>query len=200
MYVRRIVSGQMVSRQGVPYKTEQVGLIWDLLLQLNQNPTIASELAKRRGSQELCRALFQETAATLTGRLRGRVDYCAARNTPFQGLAADGAKPALFRLTAEGYRVVAFVHDEIVVELPSDVDHDQEAERVKRIMCEAMGEVTRGVPVRAEAVVMERWSKKAEPIYDGDGRLTLWKEESCAARDGHQADQVMTAAVGAQVG
>ena len=115
----------MVSRQGVPYKTEQVGLIWDLLLQLNQNPTIASELAKRRGSQELRRALFRETAATLTGRLRARVDYCAARNTPFQGLAADGAKLALFRLTAEGYRVVAFVHDEIVVELPSDVNCDQ---------------------------------------------------------------------------
>ena len=35
---------------------------------------------------------------TLTGRKRGNTSYCAEKNTPFQGLAADGAKIALYNL------------------------------------------------------------------------------------------------------
>ena len=67
---------------------------------------------------------------TLTGRVRGRVGFTQARNTPFQGLAADGAKLALWALIRAGYRVVAFIHDEIIVELPEEgVDHAAEARR-----------------------------------------------------------------------
>ena len=39
-------------------------------------------------------AATRASVATLTGRIRGRVRYSQARNTPFQGLAADGATPA----------------------------------------------------------------------------------------------------------
>lgn len=49
----------------------------------------------------------------------GSVNYTQARNTPFSGLAADGAKLALWNLTHIGYRVAAFVHDEFLIELPN---------------------------------------------------------------------------------
>ena len=35
-------------------------------------------------------------ATTLTGRVRRYCSYCSAANAPFQGLAADGAKKALW--------------------------------------------------------------------------------------------------------
>ena len=54
---------------------------------------------------------------TLTGRLGAAAAYCARHNTVFQGLAADGAKLALWQLYRAGYRIVNFVHDEIVVEV-----------------------------------------------------------------------------------
>ena len=48
------------------------------------------------------------------------MNYTQARNTPFSGLAADGAKMALWNLTHIGFRVSAFVHDEFVIELPNN--------------------------------------------------------------------------------
>lgn len=57
----------------------------------------------------------------------GGATYCATCNTFFQGLAADMAKDAAFNLAAGTYlgagdlagsRVVAFIHDEFLVEVP----------------------------------------------------------------------------------
>ena len=94
--------------------------VWDGLIALNRNAELAPLLARRQGSEELSRRLFCSGVTTLTGRVRGRVSFTQARNTPFQGLAADGAKLALWELIRAGYRVVAFIHDEILIELPED--------------------------------------------------------------------------------
>lgn len=48
------------------------------------------------------------------------MNFTQARNTPFSGLAADGAKTALWNLTHIGFRVVAFIHDEFVIEIPNN--------------------------------------------------------------------------------
>ncbi len=60
-----------------------------------------------------------------SGRLRGGVSYTDACNGMFQGLAADIAKDAGFKLARECYagrlagcRIVNFVHDEYVIEVP----------------------------------------------------------------------------------
>jgi hypothetical protein len=44
---------------------------------------------------ELEAKLFGTDVATLTGRLRGGVSFTQSCNTPFSGLAADGAKLGL---------------------------------------------------------------------------------------------------------
>ena len=56
---------------------------------------------------------------TLTGRLRAKASFCARHNTVFQGLAADGAKLGLWNLWRAGFRIVNFIHDEVLVEVPA---------------------------------------------------------------------------------
>ena len=112
----------------------------------------------------------------MTGRIRGRVSYSQCRNTPFQGLAADGAKLALWRLMREGYRIVGFVHDEVLIELPDEggyVSLDL-VERAVAILCEEMASVlVGGIPVGCEATLSTCWSKDAVPIVR-DGRMFPW--------------------------
>jgi len=96
---------------------------------------------------------------TITGRLRGDADYCSSKNTPFQGLAADGAKLALFYLEKAGFKPVAFVHDEIICEEPKR-GHMNRFEEMKRIMTESMQLVVPDVKIGVEGHVMNKWEKK----------------------------------------
>jgi hypothetical protein len=119
--VRKVARGQPYRADGNPYDEAFCRRIWDGLGRLaGPAGRLSGLLTGRRGSPELEARLFGARVATLTGRVRGGVGYTQARNTPFQGLAADGAKLALWRLVREGYRVVGFVHDEVLVELPDE--------------------------------------------------------------------------------
>ena len=95
---------------------------------------------------------------TLTGRKRGRTTYCAEKNTRFQGLAADGAKIALYNLLRRGFKVVGFVHDEIITEVSkreaSDMLHAQE-----KIMIDAMKQVCPDVLIGVESAISEFYTK-----------------------------------------
>ena len=116
----------------------------------------------------------------MSGRVRGEVFYTAACNSYFQGLAADAAKDAgwhLLRATRggdlQGWLLWNFVHDEYLLEGPVE-DGDRAAKVVQRIMIEA---ATRWMPDlhhSAEATLMRRWSKSAEPTFDAAGRLVPW--------------------------
>jgi hypothetical protein len=169
--IRNVVSGKTHRADGTPYKDRFLSGVWTGLIALNRNDEMAPLLARRDGSEELRSRLFTDGVTTLTGRIRGRVSYTAARNTPFQGLAADGAKLALWELTRSGYRVVAFVHDEVVIELPEDADHTEEAKVIETILNEAMAQVIGDVPVACEYALCRRWSKKAKAVHDENGRL-----------------------------
>jgi hypothetical protein len=118
--LRRIVRGENVRKDGRPYSQNFIRRVWTRIQLINRSCALAPLLAKRQGSEELEQLLFGSRAVTLTGRVRGRVGFSAAKNTPFQGLSADGAKLALWRLMREGYRVVGFVHDEVLIELPDE--------------------------------------------------------------------------------
>jgi hypothetical protein len=110
-----------------------------------------------------------------SGRLRARAKFCAACNTPFQGLGADVAKRALWlawRATVGlselgeadplyGCHIVNFVHDSIMVEAPEARAHDA-ALRLQALMQQASAEILRDVPGKADIVVTRRWSKKAQ--------------------------------------
>jgi len=125
---------------------------------------------------ELWRYLEGESGKviTLTGRVRAGTTYTQEKNTPFQGLAADGAKLALWQLVKQGYRVIAFIHDEFLIELPEDCDQTQTAKEIEDICCRAMQDLTSTIPIRCEYALMRNWSKKAEEVRDSEGRLMVW--------------------------
>jgi DNA polymerase I-like protein with 3'-5' exonuclease and polymerase domains len=109
-------------------------------------------------------------------RREGRVFISG--NTPFQGLAADGAKKSLYTLTKKGYKLVAFVHDELDFELPiirgpeGRVGVSAKAvDDICKTMCDEMQELTGRVPIAVDYVVSKKWKKdgKSERIRLEDG-------------------------------
>jgi DNA polymerase-1 len=113
-----------------------------------------------------------------TGFERGRCIYTEACNTPFQHLAAIGAKRAVWRAVREGAQhgifPVVFAHDEIIAELPEDGAHDA-AHMLARIMIEEMQALVPDVLIAAEPAIARRWYKGMEAVHDANGRLVCWE-------------------------
>jgi DNA polymerase I-like protein with 3'-5' exonuclease and polymerase domains len=117
-----------------------------------------------------------------SARIRSRCSYTAACNSYFQGLAADAAKEALFRVSKAchidprsdlwGSHIVAFIHDEIIIEAPID-RVDEAARALSEVMEEAFALWVPEVPSKVETVAMLRWSKDADRVVE-DGRLVPW--------------------------
>jgi hypothetical protein len=174
--VRKILEGDPKRRDGAPYCEGYVQKVWADLARVNRDPDIQEALEDRVPSKGLARRVCQSAVATLTGRIRGRVRYSQARNTPFQGLAADGAALALFALVREGFRVVGFVHDEVLVELADEGGFVSEAvvRRVEEVLRREMaGVLSGGVPVGVESALATRWHKKAKLVVR-EGRVYPW--------------------------
>ena len=121
------------------------------------------------------RLVDQGKVLTATGRLRFGASYCARHNTLFQGLAADGAKLALWKLWRAGYRLVNFLHDEVIIEAPAGDDLRQHAETIRRLMVEGMREVVPDVRIDVDYAAAARWYKSAKDVADAEGRLLLWE-------------------------
>ena len=153
--VRKIVEVRPVKQDGTPYSEHYVERVWNWLNELNRRSELGRVLSMRVGSEDLADRLFSTSVATISGRIRAGVLYTAERNTQFQGLASDGAKLALTALVAYGYRVVGFVHDEILVELADQGGYvrRETVENVVRIVRNEMEKVTYGVPVGCEYTI-----------------------------------------------
>jgi DNA polymerase-1 len=117
-----------------------------------------------------------------SNRWRGGVSFCKAANSFFQGMAADGMKRALFEVTRACYlpgsvlygcRVVNEIHDELLLEAPADIASDA-AILLTDIMEAGFNYYTPDVPVEAEPVLMDRWSKDAAQIIE-NGKLKVWR-------------------------
>lgn len=100
----------------------------------------------------------QGSVWTLTGRLRADTTYCAEKNTAFQGLAADGAKIALYNLMDAGYKLVGFVHDEIITEVPENTAEEMRGLQ-EEIMINSMSLVVPDVKISVESTVSSRYCK-----------------------------------------
>lgn len=108
-----------------------------------------------------------------SGRIRGGLDYCSCANTYFQGRVADGTKLALWRLAwacyvdtqspLYGSRLVLFLHDEVILEVPSDRVHEC-GDEIVRILVGAVQEVIPDIPITSAAVAFRRWYKGAKPV------------------------------------
>ncbi len=117
-------------------------------------------------------------------RVRGYIPYTVMCNSYFQGLAADAAKSALLPLARECYieedsplfgsRPVLFIHDEVIAEIPEDMASEA-GPRMAEIMVENFNRYVPDCPVTASPALMYRWSKEAEPVYDKEGNLQVWK-------------------------
>lgn len=118
-------------------------------------------------------------------RIRGLVGYCDGCNTLFQGRTADGAKHALTQVMREMYvvpesplygsRVEVFLYDEIIASVPAAPERAHAAaQRLADIMRQSMQEWLPDVPVTCKPALMERWYKKAKPVYR-DGLLVPWR-------------------------
>ena len=91
-FLRRILAGETTqSGSTKPYGHDRIDSVWNALRRLSRHPQLSTAIASRDTSEAtgLVRMLFGSPITTLTGRIRGRVSFTAARNTPFQGLAAD---------------------------------------------------------------------------------------------------------------
>jgi DNA polymerase I-like protein with 3'-5' exonuclease and polymerase domains len=120
----------------------------------------------------------------VSNRIRGGLDFCNGANTLFQGLAADGAKHALTRVSSDCYtdtssplwgtRPVVFVHDEIFAETPIQ-GASKAAKKLAEIMISCMEEYVPDVAIDAKPALMRRWLKNAEPCYDVLGDLVPWE-------------------------
>lgn len=122
----------------------------------------------------------------VSDRVRGQCGFCDGANTRFQGLAADLAKDALWRVTRECYtvgtalygcRVFAFVHDQLILEAPEGRAAEA-AERLSWVMCDTGREWCPDVPFKAAPVLTDRWYKEASEVRDAFGRLLVWTPEA----------------------
>ena len=169
------------TRAGAPYPASDVEYLWSKLQILaDELPgKWATTLRERKPSPGLRKAvaghLDRSDVFVLTGRLRANAGYTARHNTIFQGLTSDGAKLALWHVWRAGYRVVNFIHDELLVEVPAGGDLGAEAERVKSLMIDGMTAVLPDMTVRVEYAASDCWSKAATAVFDDAGRLRVWR-------------------------
>ncbi len=113
-----------------------------------------------------------------SGRIRGGASFCAAANGFFQGLAADGAKDAVWAVAWECYideasplfgcRPSFFIHDEIGIEIPYDTLGPKRAaaaaQRLSTVMIESMRKWIPDIPISCKPVMCRRWYKGAEQV------------------------------------
>jgi DNA polymerase I-like protein with 3'-5' exonuclease and polymerase domains len=136
-------------------------IVWDGLRELvGDDRVLWEQITNKMGEgYPLWRLLLGDMAVTLTGRVRAGISYTEARNTPFQGLAADGAKVALYNLWLEGHRIVAFIHDEIICEVPEE-SAEEDLKEIEKIMIDSMSSVLGcDIPVKVEGQVADKWTK-----------------------------------------
>ena len=122
-----------------------------------------------------------------SNRYRGLIPYTVACNTFSQGLGADAAKYALYKLVKTCYtdqssilygcRPVNFIHDEYMVESPDDEFAHDRAHAMAKLITDSANEWLPDVPTRAKPLLSRRWSKLAKAKYDSSGRLVPWDDE-----------------------
>jgi hypothetical protein len=119
---------------------------------------------------------------------RGRATYCAACNSPFQGLGALAAGAITFELQRRAYsdpksalfgcRMVVHAYDQWVLECP--IPRVTEAAAELTWVIENIG--ARKIPdvrLKAPASASATWSKSAERVVDGTGNLLIWGTPQC---------------------
>jgi hypothetical protein len=181
MCIKALKEKEPRTGRGKRYSDADIDFFWSSierrvdLLPRKFRPDVLARRPSRALQRTVMSAAGSASVFTLSGRLRAAATYSARHNTIFQGAAADGAKVALWRLWRAGYRLVNFIHDEMLVEVPAHSNLKCHAENIRRLMIEGMQAVVPDVRVDVSYAASERWYKDAEPVFDKTGRkLLLW--------------------------
>ena len=155
------------------YTPDEIDFFWTQAQQLplGLKPNLQAKLGSRQADPELWghardwagrRPVF-----TVTGRLRANVTYCSSRNCLFQGPAADGAMMGLWLVWRAGYKIVDFVHDQLMVESPADEKVKDRLVHIETLMKQGMLMIVPGMNVQVESVITCSLNKKdLDPRYD----------------------------------
>lgn len=116
----------------------------------------------------------------------GQMMFTKACNTTYQRLGAYATKRAGQLIAEECYavrssalygaRIVNYIHDEYILEVPEKMGHDA-GQRLKELMVAGAKEYLPDITIGTEPVLMQYWSKKAFPMFD-NGRLVPWNGEA----------------------
>ena len=82
-------------------------------------------------------------------------------NTPVQGTASDGMKQALWELhrrLPKSAKLVSMIHDEVLVEIPSDLDSDELLNLVRQCLVDGMRSVLPNVPIEVKPDLCKTWN------------------------------------------
>ena len=107
----------------------------------------------------------------MTGRLRGKCGFTQSRNNTFQSLAADAALEALWALYRSGYSPCAFIHDEIIVQIPVEDAHPGTIKHMTDIATKAMATVLCGFEVTLEPFIRTSLSSRDELDWEHSEEL-----------------------------
>ncbi len=186
MCLKTLASPVPSKRDGTHYSSDDVDYFWTAvdkkkhILRTKWHTKITNREPSWQLKREVMNLAGRRGVFTLTGRLRANANYCARHNTIFQGLAADGCKLALWGIWRAGYRLVNFIHDEVLVEVPTSDNLKECAEELKALMVEGMEEVIPDIRVDVNYAAMARWFKDAEAVFGEAGELLLWTPEGPA--------------------
>lgn len=182
MCIKILRTANPKKNDGEPYLQSDLDFFWSKLAAKASafGAKFQKAIINRQPSARLQRHVMSVAGAaacfTLTGRLRAKATFSARHNTVFQGLAADGAKLALWNLWRGGYRIVNFIHDQVLIEVPADSDLLRHAKKIRRLMIAGMQAVIPNMKVEVSYAASERWYKDAEAVFDKSKKqLLLWQ-------------------------
>jgi len=104
------------------------------------------------------RGYNRTTFVSKTGFVRANCTYTQYLNSHFQSLVAEGCKIMLYFLEKEGYRTVAFIHDEIVIEHP-EASAKEAMPKIQKIMEEAMQKLIPTLKIKTDGKITTRFNK-----------------------------------------
>lgn len=134
------------------------------------------------------------TRTNILGMVKAKGSANACCNFDFQPVAAVANKIALWRLyydewyraknlnTIPRYFMCNFIHDEVLAEVPEELI-DEVANHIHDTMLAGAKQIFKDVYLEAEASVMRRWSKAAEPAFDKDGKYIPYEDETIVCAD-----------------
>ncbi len=122
----------------------------------------------------------------ITGFVRGGCWYTSGANHGFQHLAAYGAKDAFADVTDAcfdpnsalyGFRPWNFIHDEALLEGPTD-RAPAAVKELGRIFASGANRWLKHYPTTSDAWMSRVYSKQTEAAYDENGEPTLWTPQA----------------------